>query len=227
MADIYDRAATIIRQIYDRRITTPPVLDMESNFPDGRKFALAWQAIREEALAVSRRLREVPRFHEIMREQTAISANDGRDWRLFILKAYGIENPRNMEACPVLASVVAAAPDVLSASISFMAPNKHIPSHRGPFRGVLRFYLPLVMPKAGDGSPAAVLKIDGSEYRLTEGQCMLWDDTYPHEVWNRSDEVRIVLLLDVRRPNMPMDMALFSGILMTIVRWGIQFRGLF
>jgi aspartate beta-hydroxylase len=91
---------------------------------------------------------------------------------------------------------------------------------------VLRFYLPLVMPKAGDGSPAAVLKIDGSEYRLTEGQCMLWDDTYPHEAWNRSDEVRIVLLLDVRRPNMPMDMALFSGALMTIVRWGIQIRGL-
>ena len=57
MADIYDRAATIIRQIYDRRITTPPVLDMESNFPDGQKFALAWRAIREEALAVSRRLR--------------------------------------------------------------------------------------------------------------------------------------------------------------------------
>jgi aspartate beta-hydroxylase len=226
MADIYDRTATIIRQIYDRRITTPPVLDMESNFPDGRKFAAAWQAIREEALTVGRRLQEVPRFHEIMREQTAISANDGRDWRLFILKAYGIENPQNMEACPMLASVVAAAPDVLSASISFMAPNKHIPAHRGPFRGVLRFYLPLVMPKAGDGLPAAVLKIDGSEYRLADGQCMLWDDTYPHEVWNPSEEVRIVLLLDVRRPNMPIDMALFSGVLMTIVRWGIRFRGL-
>jgi len=109
MADIYDRAATIIRQIYDRRITTPPVLDIESNFPDGRKFAMAWQAIREEALAVSRRLREVPRFHEIMREQESISANDHRDWRMFILKAYGTEIPANMARCPTLASLVAAA----------------------------------------------------------------------------------------------------------------------
>jgi aspartate beta-hydroxylase len=226
MADIYDRTANLIRQIYDRRITTPPVLDLATNFPDGERFVDAWQAIREEALAVGRRLQEVPRFHEIMREQTAISANDGRDWRLFILKAYGIDNPRNIGICPVLSSVVAASPDVLSASISFMAPNKHIPAHRGPFRGVLRFYLPLVMPRTPEGLPAAVLKIDGREYRLLDGEGMLWDDTYVHEVWNRSEEVRIVLLLDVRRPHMPIDMAVFSGILMTVVRWGIRLRGL-
>ena len=82
------------------------------------------------------------------------------------------------------------------------------------------------MPRSADGSPAAVLKIDGLEYRLSAGECLLWDDTYPHEVWNRSDEVRIVLLLDVRRPNMPVDMAMFSSILMSIVRWGIRIRGL-
>ena len=226
MADIYDRTARFIREIYDRRIATPAVLDLDSHFPDWQKFAGAWQAIRDEALVIARRLSEIPRFHEIMHEQIAISANDGRDWRLFILKAYGIENPRNIEACPVLAATVANAPEVLSASISFMAPNKYIPSHRGPFRGVLRFYLPLVMPKLAGGSPAAVLKIDGLEYRLSAGECLLWDDTYPHEVWNRSDEVRIVLLLDVRRPNMPVDMEIFSGILMTIVRWGIRIRGL-
>jgi len=223
---MYDRTASFIRQIYDRRISTPAVLDLDSNFPDWARFADNWEAIRDEALLVGQRLTQVPRFHEIMREQTAISANDGRDWRLFILKAYGIENPKNIEACPVLGDIVAKAPDVLSASLSFMAPNKYIPSHRGPFRGVLRFYLPLVMPRLSDGSPAAVLKIDGDEYRLSDGQCLLWDDTYPHEVWNRSEQTRTVLLLDVRRPNMPIDMEIFSGFLMTVVRWGIRIRGL-
>ena len=226
MAKFYDQSATIIRQIYDWRLRTPAVLDMKTHFPAGRDFAVAWEAIRGEALAVARRLQQVPRFHEIMKEQTAISANDGRDWRLFILKAYGIENRENMAACPVLTSLISSLPGVLSASFSFMAPNKHIPAHRGPFRGVLRFYMPLAMPTAEDGSPAAVLKIDGAEYRLTDGQCMLWDDTFPHEVWNRSDEVRTVLLLDVRRPNMPFDMLLFSWILMRIVQWGIRWRGL-
>ena len=43
-----------------------------------------------------------------------------------------------------------------------------------------------------------------TEYRWREGEGVLWDDTYEHEVWNRSDGWRIVFLLDVVRPNMPL-----------------------
>lgn len=221
----YDRAANAIRQIYDRRIVGPPILDLDSLFPDGRRFVGSWQTIRDEALVVGARLRDVPRFHEVMPEQAPISANDDRDWRLFILKAYGTEIPHNMARCPTLATLVATVPDVVSASISFLAPGKHIPRHRGPFRGVLRFYLGLSMPRSADGRPAAVLKIADSEYRIADGDCLLWDDTYPHEVWNGSDQVRIVLLLDVRRRGMPVDMELFSRVLMAIVRAGVKFRG--
>jgi aspartate beta-hydroxylase len=71
-----------------------------------------------------------------MREQKGI-ANDGRDWRLFVLKAYGVEFAESMAACPRLGALVADTSGILSASISFMAPRKHIPAHRGPFRGVV------------------------------------------------------------------------------------------
>ena len=225
MAAFYDLSADVIRGIYDRRIVAPAVLDIDALFPDGRKFAKAWREIRDEGLRVAQQLGSVPRFHEIMREQIEISANDGRDWRMLILKAYGIENPPNMAKCPVLASIVASAPDVLSASISFLSPGKHVPAHRGPFRGVLRFYLALSMPAGADGRPGAVLRIADSEYRLKDGEFMLWDDTYTHEVWNHSDDVRMVLLLDVRRRGMPLDMEIFSRILMGIVRIGIKLRG--
>jgi len=225
MAAFYDLSADVIRGIYDRRIDAPAILDIETYFPDGRKFAGAWREIRDEAFAVAQQLGTVPKFHEIMREQTAISANDGRDWRMLILKAYGIENPPNMAKCPVLASIVASVPDVLSASISFLSPGKHVPAHRGPFRGVLRFYLALSMPMAADGRPGAVLRIADSEYRLNDGEFLLWDDTYTHEVWNNSESVRMVLLLDVRRRGMPLDMELFSRLLMGIVQIGIKLRG--
>jgi aspartate beta-hydroxylase len=225
MGAFYDLSADLIRGIYDRRIVAPTVLDIDRYFPDARKFVSAWREIRDEGLRVADRLATVPRFHEIMHEQTAISANDGRDWRMLILKAYGIENPINIAKCPVLASIVASAPDVLSASISFLAPGKHVPAHRGPFRGVLRFYLALSMPKAADGLPGAVLKIAGSEFRLSDGEYLLWDDTYVHEAWNCSDGLRMVLLLDVRRRGMPLDMEIFSRVLMMIVRIGIKLRG--
>jgi aspartate beta-hydroxylase len=222
---LYDQTATLIRWIYDSRIIGPPVLDLDQHFPAGERFAEAWRTIRDEAMAVATRLASVPRFHEIMPEQTAISANDDRDWRMFIIKAYGVEVPENKARCPAIAGIVATAPEVLSASISFMAPKKHIPAHRGPFRGVLRFYLGLSMPELADGRPGAVLKVADREYRLRDGEFMLWDDTYPHEAWNESDRVRAVLLLDVWRPGMPADMELFSRALISLVRVGMRVRG--
>ena len=68
----------------------------------------------------------------------------------------------------------------------------------------------LSMPGDGNGVPACVMNIDGVPYRLGDGESLLWDDTYPHEVWNRSDQVRIALLLDVWRQDMPADIALLS-----------------
>lgn len=226
MSVLYDQTAKVVRRIYDRRIVAPAVLDLAAHFPDAERFVAAWRQLRDEAQLIAAQLQNVPRFHEIMPEQAAISANDGRDWRMFIVKAYGVEAPRNMATCPTLAALVASCPDVLSASFSFLAPWKHIPAHRGPFRGVLRFYLVLAMPVAPDGRPAAVLRIDDAEYRLAGGEPLLWDDTYEHEVWNESDEVRIVLLLDIRRRAMPLDMELLSRGLISLVRLGIRIRGL-
>ncbi len=226
MGFFYDQTATLVRQIYDSRIEGPAVLDAGALFPSAVKFAAAWREIRDEAARVAAGLDGVPRFHELMREQRAISANDGRDWRLFVLKAYGVEFAPNMAVCPRLAAIVAGTPDILSASISFMAPGKHIPAHRGPFRGVLRFYLGLSVPRHADGRPAAVLKIDGKEHRVGDGEWLLWDDTYAHEVRNESDAVRSVLLLDVWRRDMPVDMALFSRFLIAAVGLAMRWRGL-
>jgi len=225
-SSLYERVGSIVREIYDKRLTGPPVLDQSAHFPYGARFADAWQSIRKEALAVARRLEAVPRFHEMLPEQAPISAQDERDWRVFILKAYGVEIAANMARCPFLASLVREAPEVMSASLSFLAPRKHIPQHRGPFRGVLRYHLGLSMPRHQDGRPAAVLTLAGCEHRIADGQSLLWDDTYPHEVLNESDEVRIALLLDVWRGGMPIDMELLSRLLVVVVRVVMRYRGI-
>ena len=224
MSRVYDRTCKVVRSIYDRRIETPATLDTHCYFPNAQRFARRWQDIRREALAI--RLQQVPRFHEIMPEQADISAHDGRDWRMFIMKAYGVEVEQNLKKCPTLAALVAQSPEVVSCVLSFLAPHKHIPKHRGPFRGIMRFHLMLSMPRAADGGPAAVLEIDGVPHRLADGECLLWDDTFPHEVFNRSDEVRVALLLDVWRPQMPYDLELLSRLLMSTVQVGMRFRGI-
>ncbi|HGM5272384.1 aspartyl/asparaginyl beta-hydroxylase domain-containing protein [Serratia nevei] len=222
MSAIYDWSVLALRNVYDRRIQGKPVLDSAALFPDAERFTAQWRQIREEALTVAHDLHNIPRFHEIMIQQESISANDARDWRMFIMKAYGQPIARNLACCPTLAALIASSPDVLSASLSFLAPGKQVPPHRGPFRGILRGYLVLDMPKRADGVPAAVLKVDGREYRLHEGEFMLWDDTFEHEVWNDSAQVRTVLLLDIRRRDMPGGLRLLSSAIIALVRLNVR-----
>lgn len=226
MAALYDRAVDTVRTLYDRRISGPAVLDLAQDFPNGAAFVDNWQAIREEALNIARNVEKVPRFHEIMPEQADISANDGRDWRMYIMKAYGVEDAGHMAACPRLAALVRERPEVLSCSFSVLGPGKHIPAHRGPIRGIIRFYMVLKMPRAADGRPAAVLRVADTEHRLEEGEYLLWDDTFEHEAWNGSEEVRIVLSLDVWRPRMPLDMKVLSAGVVALVWAGVKIRGL-
>ena len=210
MLQLYDRAAGAVRAIYDSRIATPAILDAAHYFPNAERFDDRWADIRREALGVAGMLEQVPRFHDLMPAQADISANDGRDWRMFIMKAYGVPVEKNLKRCPTVAALLDQAPEVVSAVLSFLAPGKHVPEHRGPFRAILRYHLMLSMPRDENGVPACVMNIDGVPYRLDDGESLLWDDTYPHEVWNRSDRVRIALLLDVWRKDMPADVALLS-----------------
>jgi aspartate beta-hydroxylase len=220
----YDLVTDLIRKIYDSRLSDPPVLDMAERFPEAERFVAAWPALRDEALELAKNLQQVPRFHELMATQADISANDNRDWRMFVLKAYGVPFRDNMAKCPTLAGLVESVPDVLTATLSFLAPHKHIPRHRGPFRGVLRFYLGLSVPLDEDGRPATVLAIDDVEHRIADGEALLWDDTFPHEVWSRSDSPRIALLLDVRRRGMPLDLTLLSRLLVRGVGTAVWLR---
>ncbi|MGO4639866.1 aspartyl/asparaginyl beta-hydroxylase domain-containing protein [Mesorhizobium sp. 2RAF45] len=223
MSRTYDLASDVIRRVYERRIDAPAILDTASEFPNAAKFTGAWRDIRDEALGV--RLGKIPRFHDIMPEQADISANDGLDWRMFVLKAYDTGVPANLARMPVLSRLLAECPEVKSAAISFLAPRKHIPSHRGPFRGIMRFHLGLVIPRQADGRPATIMMIDHQEKRITDGEGMLWDDTYPHEVINNADEARIALLLDVWRPGMPWDMEILSRMIVRGVQAGMRRRG--
>ena len=42
----------------------------------------------------------------------------------------------------------------------------------------------------------------GNETRYwEEGKCIIFDDSYEHEAWNKSDETRVVLIIDAWNPH--------------------------
>jgi aspartate beta-hydroxylase len=117
VAQLYDRAAGVVRAVYDRRIATPATLGAGHYFPNAKRFTDRWADIRREALAVAGTLGKVPRFHDVMPAQADISANDGRDWRVFIMKAYGVTLEKNLQRVPTVAALLDEAPEVMSAHI--------------------------------------------------------------------------------------------------------------
>jgi aspartyl/asparaginyl beta-hydroxylase (cupin superfamily) len=44
------------------------------------------------------------------------------------------------------------------------------------------------------------MEVGGETLGWAEGETLLFDDTWPHEVWNDTDGVRIVLLVQFERP---------------------------
>ena len=78
---------------------------------------------------------------------------------------------------------------------SILEPGKHIPRHIGFFKGVLRYHLALEVPDEGE----CYILVGGEKYSWKEGEDVLFDDTYLHEVWNKSSKQRVVLFCDVLR----------------------------
>jgi len=40
------------------------------------------------------------------------------------------------------------------------------------------------------------------EHAWTEGRCVTFDDTFLHAAWNRSDRLRVVMILDTWHPRL-------------------------
>jgi aspartate beta-hydroxylase len=139
------------------------------------------------------------------------------DWSAFYLWKDGEIVAENAARCPltmrVLQTIVPpevqhTAPSVL---FSLMRPGAHIPPHSGMVNTRLICHLPLIVP------PGCEFRVGNETREWQEGKVWLFDDTIEHEAWNRSNEVRVILLFEVWRPELSraerqLVQALFEGI---------------
>ena len=172
-----------------------PTFFEPARFPWVEPLERSWPAIRRELDGVLAYWQALPAFQDISIDQRDLSDDDR--WKTFFFYAYGIRADKNCSRCPVTTGVIEAVPGMMTAFFSIIEPGKHIPPHRGPFKGVLRYHLGLMVPEPRERCRIRV----GSDIRhWEEGGSLLFDDTYEHEVWNDTGGRRVVLFLDVVRP---------------------------
>ena len=123
-------------------------------------------------------------------------------WNGYYFYRHGQRRDDNCGACPAttaaldalpLARVREHAPEVL---FSVFTPGTHLLPHRGVTNTRVVGHLALIVPRD------CALSVAGEAYRWQEGRCVVFDDTYEHEAWNRSDGIRVVLIFDLWNPHL-------------------------
>lgn len=130
-----------------------------------------------------------------------LTASSGKpSWDGYYFYRHGERRDDNCDACPgttraiealPLCRVRAHGPEVL---FSVLSPGTHILPHVGVTNTRIVGHLGLIVP------PECGLRVAGQQYEWQVGQSVLFDDTYQHEAWNRSDATRVVLIFDLWNP---------------------------
>ena len=202
-------------------------------FPWAAGIEREWRAIREELDRVLVRKAELPNVQDITPDAATISRDAG--WKIFPLIAYGIRSQPNIELCPQTWRIVKGIPGVTTAMFSILEPGKRIPAHRGPYNGVLRLHLGLLVPEPRE---RLVIRVGVEQRHWQEGRVLIFDDAYEHEAWNETEQLRAVLFVDFAKPlrfpanllnRVLLGLALFTPFLReggdNLRRWERRFHG--
>jgi beta-hydroxylase len=176
------------------KVGNPPIY-ANATFPWIADVEREWRAIRAELDRVLVRKDDLPGFHEISSDVATISQDRG--WKTFMLAGYGFRSDANIALCPQTWRACQKIPGLITVMFSILEPGKHLPAHRGPYNGVLRLHLGLIVPEPRE---QLGIRVENDVYRWREGEAVIFDDAFEHEAWNKTPHTRVVLFVDFVKP---------------------------
>jgi beta-hydroxylase len=174
------------------RVPNRPFLS-PTDFPELATLTGSWTTIRDEGLKLA----------QDQKVRVATGDNDlgfhtffKRGWTRFYLRWYGDTPPSAARECPKTVALLNKVPNVKGAMFALLPPRAKLGRHRDPFAGSLRLHLGLATPN----SDGCWIEVDGQRRSWRDGETLIFDETFVHEVKNETDEHRLILLCDVERP---------------------------
>jgi aspartyl/asparaginyl beta-hydroxylase (cupin superfamily) len=161
-----------------------------SQFPHLGDVASQWMTIRDELFA------GLPKAYSAYDSQDLTSP--GTTWQKISLFAWGLEVPQNTEAFPKTAELVRTVPRLMQATFYILGGHSHILPHTGVTGLVLRAHIGISCPPSD-----CALRVADEVQSHENGKLMVFDDTFEHEAWNRSDQSRYVLHFDFFYDHVP------------------------
>jgi len=162
--------------------------------------------------------------------------NWDRKWPTVTLRCYGLDSQVS-KYFPKTMQLVNSSPTWLShVMYSILEPQKFIPRHRGPYRGVFRYQLALEVPPTNNienlylavwpntsshqfWSPEHIPPSEPTLVQWEVGKDFIFDDTCVHEVRNNTIFRRIILFMDAERHDVPFYSRLVHKLFMNLARF--------
>jgi len=200
--------------VAERKGFVPPretfELDYHKDFPALIELEQNYEVIKAEVISL---LENPEGLVDLAALNPKYAGPGGITWKTFIFK-HESWNEKNCERCPKTAKLIAQIPGVSNAFFSVLGANQHIAPHWGFYRGFIRYHLGVLIPNDNVDS-SCYLRINtnreenaqrntalverGEKYYWKPGQGVLFDDMYLHDAENGSNQVRVVLWLDLKK----------------------------
>lgn len=202
--------------------------DYDEDYPELRRLEAGYERVRAECL---RLLDDKDRITDISVLGSGYTEGGihAIRWKSFVFKS-GDFLEENCKLAPETAKLLKGIPGLYTAFFSILDPHQYVTPHYGYYKGILRYHLGVSIPK-DNVDQSAWLRINssleanqvrqkslidkGERYYWKNGQGVIFDDFHLHDAANDSDEVRVVLWLDIQR-KMPAHLRLFNFIVMSI-----------
>jgi len=146
--------------------------------------------IRREFENISSRTIDVPEKYLV----------DKGQWLTFYLLESGKMREENCRVCPKTTEIIESLPLCHQATgvayFSVMMPGTKVKPHCGPTNTRIRYHLTL------SSDEKAWMRVGSVKKYWKSGECLVFDDSFEHEVQHHGDAPRVVFLLDCWHPGL-------------------------
>lgn len=175
------------RSLYnvDRLVSTPFWTKVQTTYKnDLMEIQKYWQIIRDEGLKL---LGEDGVF-----TNEAENLKESGDWKQLELFARG-QKTKYCKLAPMTCKIIASFTSAATCKrgqvkFSVLHPNTHVYSHCGPTNCRIRCHLGLKVPDK------TFIRVADELKSWKEGDWLIFDDSFEHEVWHNGTSFRLVLI---------------------------------
>jgi aspartyl/asparaginyl beta-hydroxylase (cupin superfamily) len=170
-----------------------PVFFNPHKFPWAMDIENHWAEIKPEVLNL------INDTDKQFTSNSYVGLTKGDSWSSYTFLFWQIRTRKERigDKCPVLYKYLQQVPGLVSFSLSRLTANTTVEPHRGDTNAVMRCHLGIEVPA---GLPECGLQAGTEQQAWGEGKWLFFNDAFKHTAWNNTDKKRIVIIMDVIRP---------------------------